>query len=64
MSLLEAIASTAIGFAVSWALTFLVLPYWGFTPSPGQALHITLIYTGASLLRSWAVRAAFRRAFK
>ncbi len=61
MSALEAAISTAIGFAVSWALTFYVLPLWGFEPSTGQALGITAVYTAASFLRGWAVRAVFRR---
>lgn len=62
MDVLEAFTSTAAGFAVSWVLTFWVLPLWGFAPSAGQALQITAVYTVASFLRSWAVRAAFRRA--
>jgi hypothetical protein len=61
MSAFEAAISTAVGFAVSWALTFWVLPVWGFEPSVGQAVEITVIYTLASFLRGWAVRAAFRR---
>ena len=61
MSALEAFTSTAIGFAVSWALTFYVLPIWGFEPSTGEALGITAVYTAASFLRAWAVRAAFRK---
>lgn len=61
MSAIEAAISTAIGFGVSWALTWLVLPLWGFEPSVGASLQITAIYTAASFLRSWAVRAAFRR---
>lgn len=61
MSAIESATSTAIGFAVSWALTFWVLPLWGFAPSHGQALGITAVYTLASFLRGWGVRAAFRR---
>lgn len=57
----EAATSTAVGFAVSWALTFWALPLWGFAPQVGQAVGITAIYTVASFLRSWAVRKAFRR---
>jgi len=61
MTALEAFISTAIGFAVSWALTFHVLPLWGFAPSHGEALGITAVYTAASFLRGYAVRWAFRR---
>ena len=61
MTAMETFISTALGFAVSWLLTFHVLPLWGFTPSHGQALQITLVYTAASFARGYAVRAAFRR---
>lgn len=61
MSAIESAVSTAIGFAVSWVLTFAVLPLWGFEPSVGASLQITLVYTLASFLRGWGVRAAFRR---
>lgn len=61
MSALESAISTAIGFCVSWALTFWALPLWGFAPHAGQAIGITALYTAASFLRGWAVRAAFRR---
>lgn len=61
MDALEAAISTAGGFVVSWALTFYVLPIWGFAPSHGQAVQITAVYTAASFLRGWAVRWGFRR---
>lgn len=63
MSAFESLVSTAVGFAVSWVLTFYVLPFWGYTPSVGQALEITFVYTLASFLRGWAVRAFFRRVY-
>jgi len=58
---IETTISTALGFAVSWSLTFWVLPLWGFAPSHGQALSITAVYTVASFIRGYAVRAFFRR---
>ena len=61
MTAIETAISTAIGFAVSWALTFWVLPHWGFAPSHGQAVQITAVYTAASFIRGYAIRAAFRR---
>ena len=61
MSAIETFTSTALGFAVSWALTFWILPIWGFTPSHGQAIQITAVYTLASFARGYAVRAAFKR---
>ena len=56
----EAVTSTAVGFAVSWVLTWAVLPLWGLHPSPGEALAITAVYTAASVARSYAVRRVFR----
>lgn len=61
MTFTETAISTALGFAISWALTFHVLPLWGFAPSHGQAVQITLVYTAASFIRGYAVRAAFKR---
>ena len=56
----EAVTSTAVGFAVSWVLTFAVLPLWGLHPSAGEALAITAVYTAASVARGYAVRRVFR----
>lgn len=61
MDAAEAITSTAVGFAVSMALTFWALPLWGFEPSPFDAMGITALYTGASIVRGYVVRRAFRR---
>ena len=59
MSALEAVTSTAVGFAVSLALTFTVLPAFGYAVTASHAWGITAIYTAASILRSYAVRRAF-----
>jgi hypothetical protein len=56
MSALEALANAAIGFAVSWAATWLVLGY-----SPAQGLLVTLMFFGLSFVRSYALRLLFRR---
>jgi hypothetical protein len=61
MTFTETTISTAIGFAVSWVLTFHILPLWGFAPSHSQAMEITAVYTAASFARGYAVRAAFKR---
>jgi len=61
MTAIETAISTALGFAVSWALTFWVLPLCGFAPSHSEALGITAVYTAASFARGYAVRAFFRR---
>lgn len=53
------IVSTAAGFIISLALTFTVLPAFGYAVTAPHAWGITLIYTAASLLRGYAVRRAF-----
>lgn len=58
-SALEAIIGTAIGFVVSLALTFTVLPMFGYPVTAPDAWGITAVYTAASLLRSYIVRRAF-----
>lgn len=58
-SLIEAAISTAIGFAVSVAITSIVMPAYGHPVSFGENLQITLIFTVASIARSYAVRRFF-----
>ena len=57
----EAVCSTLIGFMVSFALTMYILPVCGLVPTIGQAWQITVVYTIASLIRSYGVRRMFRR---
>lgn len=61
LSAVEAITSTAIGFGVSLALTFTVLPAFGYHVTASHAWGITAIYTAVSILRSYAVRRLFNR---
>ncbi len=58
-SLVETVASVAIGFLVSLCLTALVLPMYGLDVSLGQNLQITLIFTLASIARGYGVRRFF-----
>jgi hypothetical protein len=59
VSLIEAAANTALGFVVSLALTFTVLPAFGYAVTAPDAWGITAIYTAASVVRSYAVRRLF-----
>lgn len=61
LSAVEAVTSTAIGFAVSLALTFTVLPAFGYAVTAPDAWGITAIYTTVSIARSYAVRRMFNR---
>lgn len=58
-SLLETLASIAIGFCVSLGITAVVLPAYGMTVSWQSNFEITSIFTAASILRGYAVRRAF-----
>lgn len=61
LSAVEAITGTAVGFLVSLALTFTVLPAFGYAVTAPDAWGITMIYTAASIARSYAIRRAFNR---
>lgn len=58
---LETFTSTATGFAISLALTFTVLPAFGYAVTAPDAWSITAIYTAASLFRGYVVRRIFNR---
>jgi hypothetical protein len=58
-SFAETVASTAIGFAVSWSATPLILGWFGMTVGAGQSFRITAIFTVLSLARGWVVRRGF-----
>jgi hypothetical protein len=53
---IEALANAAGGFAVSWALTMLI-----FGTTAPFALGVSSVFFVASVARSWALRALFRR---
>lgn len=55
-SLIEACINTAIGFIVSIALSLVVYPMFGHTFTLAQNFWITVIFTVASIARSYAVR--------
>ena len=57
----ETAASTAIGFAVSWASTPWILAAFGYSAGAATAFGITVVYTILSLARGYVVRRAFNR---
>ncbi|KGJ14290.1 DUF7220 family protein [Paracoccus sanguinis] len=59
MSMVEAIANVAVGFWVAVAVQALVFPLFGFHAAPAQHLAIGAIFTGVSLIRSFALRRLF-----
>lgn len=60
-SLLEAISNLAAGIIISWLLTFYVLPVFDLHPSATEASYITLMFTTASIIRSYTLRRIFNR---
>ena len=60
-SAVETVASTFIGFGVSYVAALVVLPIFGFAVTAGPALGITTIYTVISLVRGMLVRRLFNR---
>jgi hypothetical protein len=52
----EALCNAVVGFAVSWALTVLVLGY-----SPGNGLAVTCMFFVASFARAFIIRECFRK---
>ena len=60
-SFLEANTSTAIGFIVSYILSYTVLPLYGVEQSHSVSLQITTIYTVASIIRGYTVRRYYNK---
>ncbi len=58
-SLAETLAGIVIGFAVSVAITAVVMPAYGHAVSLGDNIQITAIFTVASIVRSYCLRRAF-----
>lgn len=59
MSAVEAAANVAVGYLVAVAATAVVLPAFGYRVTAGDALGISAVFTGVSLVRSYALRRAF-----
>lgn len=61
LSLVEAITNVAVGYVQAVITQILVFPWFGIHPSLGENLAIGSIFTGISLLRSYALRRLFER---
>lgn len=58
-SLIEACIGTAIGLVVSMALSYIVYPMFGHNFTFAQNVGIVVIFTVASVVRSYIVRRCF-----
>ena len=58
-SFVEAWANIAFGFSINWCANLIVLPWFGFDISGGQAFLMGLIFTAISVVRQYVVRRWF-----
>ena len=61
LSLVEAITNVAVGYVLAVITQIVAFPWFGIHPSLGENLAIGSIFTGISLLRSYALRRLFER---
>ena len=59
MSLLEAVTNVAVGYVLAVATQIVVFPAFGLQASLGDNLAIGAVFTGISLIRSYALRRLF-----
>lgn len=60
-SFVEAATNVGVGIIVAWAITLAVFPLFGYEPTVAKSLYISLIFTVASLARSYVLRRIFER---
>jgi hypothetical protein len=61
MSLIEAVTNVAVGYVLAVATQIIVFPWFGLHASIRENLAISALFTGISLLRSFALRRLFER---
>ena len=59
MSLVESIANVLVGYGVAVATQMAVFPLFGLAVTVTENLLIGLIFTGVSIVRSYALRRGF-----
>lgn len=58
-SFVEAWTNVLVGFVVSVLANLVVLPAFGYAVTSGDAVWIGVVFTGISLVRSYALRRFF-----
>ena len=58
-SAVEAIANVATGFVVALLVSYVVYPMYGWAPTEGTILQLTIIFTTTSVIRSYLWRRFF-----
>ena len=59
MSLVESLANVLVGYGVAVITQVLVFPMFGLAVTIAENLLIGLVFTGVSLVRSYALRRSF-----
>ena len=59
MSLVEAVANTAIGYLVAVATQLAVFPFFGIELTLARNMALGAVFTGVSILRGYALRRLF-----
>lgn len=59
MSAVEAITNVAVGYGIAVMTQVLVFPFFGLVATLGDNLLLGIIFTGVSLVRSYALRRMF-----
>ena len=57
----ESFIGIGSGFLLAIAIQIFIFPFFGLYPSILDSIHIALIFTGVSMIRSWVWRCYFRR---
>lgn len=58
-SLLEITLNIGTGFVISWMITMVILPAFGYPVNSIRSFQITMIYTMVSIVRSYIFRRIF-----
>lgn len=61
MSLVESVANVIVGYGVAVATQILIFPMFGLHMTLAQNLKMGLVFTGISIIRSFALRRLFER---
>ena len=60
-SIMEVLLNTFSGFIISWLMTLFILNGYGYNVSSSRSAQITVMFTIASLVRSYVWRRIFNR---
>jgi predicted membrane protein len=60
-SLIESLTNTAVGFLISLAATFVIIPLVGYASTFSKNLIVTLFFTVVSIVRGYVIRRYFNK---